>query len=71
MNRPVPRAPGLPFGGGLNVLLVAGAAYLVWEHGQGRHQRPHALCALCWLNKIAPAAGAPGDASPAEPPEQA
>src|ERR1039457_5119291 len=46
MHRPIPRAPGLPFGGGLNLLLVAGAAYFAWEHEQGRHGRPHALC-LC------------------------
>ena len=50
----MPRAPGLPFGGGLNLVLVAGAAYFVWEHGQGRHGRPHLLCPLCLLDKIAP-----------------
>jgi hypothetical protein len=66
-----PRAPGLPFGGGFNLLLVAGAAYFVWEHGQGRHGQPHALCPLCWLNKISPSPEAPGGSSPAEPPEQA
>jgi hypothetical protein len=52
-------------------VLAAGAAYFVWEHGQERHGRPHLLCPLCWLNKIAPdpeASGAPG---PAEPPAQA
>ena len=48
------------------MLLVAGAAYLVWEHGQGRHGRPHALCPLCWLNKIAPAPGASGDSREAD-----
>ena len=67
----MPRAPGLPFGGGLNLLLVAGAGYFVWEHGQGRHGRPQVLCPLCWLDKIAPAPGASGGSSPAEPPEQA
>ena len=66
-----PRAPGLPFGGGLNLLLVAGAGYFVWEHGQGRHGQPHALCPLCWLNKISPAPETPGGSSPADPPEQA
>jgi hypothetical protein len=71
MHRPIPRAPGLPLGGGLNLLLVAGAAYFAWEHEQGRHGRPHALCPLCWLNKIAPAPEASGGSSPAEPPEQA
>ena len=67
----VPRAPGLPFGGGLNLVLVAGAAYFVWEHGQGRHERSHLLCPLCLLDKIAPAPQAPAGPSPAEPPEQA
>ena len=67
----IPRAPGLPFGGGLNLVLFAGAAYVVWKHEQGRHGRPHALCPLCWLNKIVPAPEASGGSSPAEPPEQA
>ena len=53
------------------MLLVAGAAYFAWEHEQGRHGQPHALCPLCWLNKIAPAPAASGGSSPAEPPEQA
>ena len=64
----MPRAPGLPFGGGLNVVLVAGAAYFVWEHGQGRHGRPHMLCPLCWLEEIDPAPDLPGGPGPAEPP---
>jgi hypothetical protein len=67
----IPRAPGLPFGGGLNLVLVAGAAYFLWEHEQGRHERPHLLCPLCWLNKIAPDPQAPAGPGPAEPPEQA
>ena len=67
----IPRAPGLPFGGRLNLVLAAGAAYFVWEHGQGRHGQPHLLCPLCWLDKIAPAPGASGRSSPAEPPEEA
>jgi hypothetical protein len=54
------------------LLLVAGAAYFAWEHEQGRHGRPHVLCPLCWLNKIAPApVDTSGGSSPAEPPEQA
>jgi hypothetical protein len=53
------------------LLLVAGGAYLAWEHEQGRHGRPHVLCPLCWLNKITPASQASGGASPAGPPEQA
>jgi hypothetical protein len=53
------------------LLLVAGGAYFVWEHEQGRHGRPHALCPLCWLNKIAPAPPASSGSSPAEPPDQA
>ena len=67
----VSRAPGLPFGGGLNLVLVAGAAYFVWEHGQGLARRPHLLCPLCLLDKIAPDPGASGGASQAEPSEQA
>jgi hypothetical protein len=67
----LPRAPGLPFGGGLNLVLAAGAAYFVWEHGQGRHGRLHLLCPLCWLDKIDPAPEVPGGPNPAEPPEQA
>jgi len=50
------------------LLLVAGAAYFAWEHEQGRHGRPHMLCPLCWLNKIAPAAEAAGGSGPAGPP---
>jgi hypothetical protein len=55
MHRRMPRAPGLPFGGGLNLLLVAGAAYFVWEHGQagmdGRRR-----CARCagWTSSPRP-----------------
>jgi hypothetical protein len=70
MHGRISRVPGLPFGGGLNLLLVAGAAYLAWEHEQGRHERPHVLCPLCLLNKIAPAPEASGGPDPAEPPEQ-
>jgi hypothetical protein len=51
------------------LLLAAGAAYFVWEHGQDRHARPHLLCPLCWLNKANPAPAASGDASPAQPPD--
>ncbi len=64
----IARVPGLPFGGGLGVLLAVGGAQVAWEHEQGRHQRPHVLCLICWLNKIAPEAS--GGSSPAEPPEQ-
>jgi hypothetical protein len=53
------------------LVLVAGAAYFLWEHEQGRHGQPHLLCPLCWLNKIDPAPEASGGSSPAEPPEQA
>jgi hypothetical protein len=56
-------------GGGLNMLLVASGAHFAWEHEQGRHQRPHMLCLICWLDKIAPE-GSSGS-TPAEPPEQA
>jgi hypothetical protein len=71
MLRRIPRVPGLPFGAGLDVVLVASGVYFAWEHEQGRHGRPHLLCPICWLNKIAPAAEASGGASAAEPPEQA
>jgi hypothetical protein len=70
MIRRIPRAPGLPFGGGLNLALVAGAAYFAWEHDQGRHSRPHVLCPICWLNRIAPPPAASSGPSSAEPPEQ-
>ena len=68
MPRPIPRVPGLPFGGGLNLVLVVGAAYLASEHEKGRHGRPHVLCPLCWLNKIDPTPDASGGSGPAEPP---
>jgi hypothetical protein len=71
MPRRIPRVPVFPFGGGLNVLLLAGAAYFAWEHEQGRHETPHALCLICWMNKVAPAPKASGKSSPAEPPEPA
>jgi hypothetical protein len=71
MPRPILRVPGLPFGGGLNLVLFAGAAYFASEHEKGRHGRPHVLCPLCWLNKITPAPKASGGPSPAEPAEQA
>ncbi len=46
---------GLPVGG-LQLVLAGGAAYFAWEHDQGKHEQAHPLCAVCWLNKIAPAA---------------
>jgi hypothetical protein len=64
----ISRVPRLPLGVGPDLLLVAGGAYFAWEHEQGRHQRPHMLCLICWLNKIAPEASS--GSSPAEPPEQ-
>jgi hypothetical protein len=70
MIRRIPRVPGLPFGGGMNLMLVAGAAYFAWEHEQGRHGTPSLLCPVCWINKIAPAPAGPSGSSPAEPPEQ-
>jgi hypothetical protein len=36
------------------MLPVASGAHFAWEHEQGRHQRPHMLCLICWLDKIAP-----------------
>ena len=63
----IPRAPGLPLGGGLNLVLAAGAAYFVWEHGQGRHGRAHLLCPVCWLDRIAPDSRTTAEPGPAEP----
>jgi hypothetical protein len=71
MLRRLPRIPGLPSGGGLSLLLAAGAAHFAWEHEQGRHERPHALCLICWMNKVAPAPEGSGNSSPAEPPDPA
>jgi len=53
---------GIPFGG-LELVLVGGAAYLAWEHEQGRHAQANLLCPICLLNKIAPGAE-PQDATP-------
>ena len=58
---------GLPVSG-LELVLAGGAAYFAWEHEKGRHDQAHVLCAICWLNKIAPAAEPP-DRSPAAPEE--
>ncbi len=58
----VPRF-GLP-AGGLELVLLGGAAFLAWEHEQGRHGQPHLLCPICWLNRIVPASESP-DATPA------
>jgi hypothetical protein len=69
MFRRIPRVPGLPLGGGLELLLAAGGAYFAWEHGEGRHAQPHVLCPICWLNKIAPAPEASESSSQAEPQE--
>ncbi|HET9899283.1 MAG TPA: hypothetical protein VFQ44_30525 [Streptosporangiaceae bacterium] len=44
---------GVPVGG-LQLALAGGAAYFAWEHDQGRHDHAHPLCAICWLDKIAP-----------------
>ena len=66
MIRRIPRVPWVPFGGGMNLMLIAGGAYFAWEHEQGRHERPHVLCPVCWLNKIAPAPGAAGGSAGSE-----
>jgi len=57
MIRPILRF-GLPVGG-LELVIAGGAAYLAWEHEQGRHAQPHMLCPICWLNRIAPASDTP------------
>jgi hypothetical protein len=67
MIRRMPRFR-LPFGGGLELLLVAGAAYFAWEHEQGKHAQAHMLCPICWLNRVAPAAEPPGGTT--EPPDE-
>jgi hypothetical protein len=51
---------GFPVGG-LELVLVGGAAYFAWEHEQGRHGQTHVLCPICWMNKIAPAAESPDE----------
>ena len=45
--------------GALQLVLAAGAAYLVWEHDQGRHTQPNLLCPICLMNRIVPAPEAP------------
>ena len=57
MIRRMPRF-GLPLGG-LQIVLVVGAAHFAHEHEQGKHDRANLLCPICWLNKIAPAAEPP------------
>jgi hypothetical protein len=59
---------GFPFGGRLDLLLVAGAAYFAWQHEQGKHAQAQILCPICLLNKIAPQSEPP--AEPPEAPEQ-
>lgn len=71
MRRRMPQSVVIPFGGGLNLLLAVGAAHFAWEHEQGRHERPHVLCLICWMSKIAPAPEAPGNSGPARPREPA
>ncbi len=51
---------GLPVGG-LELVLLGGAAYFAWEHDQGRHPQAHILCPVCWLNRIAPATEPPAE----------
>ena len=64
-RRMIPRF-GLPFGGGIELVMLGGAAYFAWEHEQGRHAQAHLLCPICWLNRIAPAPEAPGETQPDE-----
>ena len=47
MPRPIPRVPGLPFGGGLNLVLVAGAAYFASEHEEEAGMDGRTCCARC------------------------
>ena len=71
MPRRMPRIPPLPVRGGLSLLIVAGAAHFAWEHEQGRHESPHVLCLICWMDKVAPAPETSGDSDAAQPPEPA
>jgi hypothetical protein len=50
----------------MNLMLLAGGAYFAWEHEQGRHERAHVLCPICWLNKIAPGPGPAGGSTGSE-----
>jgi hypothetical protein len=58
---------GMPVGGGLDLLLLGGAAYFAWEHEQGRHGQAHLLCLICWLNRLAPAPEPPGESAAGSP----
>lgn len=60
---------GLPFGGGLELLVAGGAAYLAWEHEQGRHTQASLVCPICWLNKIAPASQPAAQPTPEHTPD--
>jgi hypothetical protein len=60
MHRRMPGIRLLPFGGGLNILLLAGGAYFAWEHEKGRHEKMNLLCPICLLNRVAPRADEPG-----------
>lgn len=44
---------GIPVAG-LELAGVAGAAYLTWEHDQGRHDQANPLCPICWMDKLVP-----------------
>jgi hypothetical protein len=48
---------GLPVVG-LELAGIAGAAYLTWEHDQGKHDQAHMLCPICWMDKLVPVADA-------------
>jgi hypothetical protein len=50
---------------------VAGAAYLTVEHDQGRHDRAHPLCPICWMDKLVPVTEASAGTSVATSPEPA
>jgi hypothetical protein len=59
---------GLPVVG-LELAGVAGAAYLTWEHDQGRHEQANLLCPICWMDKLVPVAEASAGTSVATSPE--
>jgi hypothetical protein len=57
--------------GGAELVLLAGAAYLTWEHDQGGHDQAHMLCPICWMDKVVPVSGPAAGASVATSAEPA
>ena len=57
------RIPLVPVFPGWAALAALGGGYVVWEHQQGRHREPSAVCAVCWLNRLSPAQAPHGPAA--------